>query len=1163
MVEMALPSGLVVDFEDASDAEIETTLIEMQKEQPELFEEVEVQEAPDLGTASYEELREYYQGTEGGAEAAPAFEPTHAGEIESHSFQFDYGKADTDEERALRLEHEFGPGSYQQVGRDDFVLNLDNVTPEKKAQYKLPESGTMRVNQPGFSSYDLSGFGGAYRGPLATTLATGFFTAGTGLIPSMIAMGAAGGAGKLMDETIETQLGFQRQTDNEVWGDVATEAAFMAAGEGIGRGIFALGRRLIKGPGPKPDAARVDELASNLMAQGMARGKAVKQATRAAVEERRVELRGLVSKKDGPRPTVQEVSGKALMGRLQAIYEQIFPNATAARTNRDYVMKLLEQYGAGDITEQGLKKSLNTQAQAISRLIQQRMKDPDEAVRLANQQLQGVIEKEFDILQQLYKPGERMAVDFEKMMAQNVRLFRANSDNLYQQADDLLGEAAHFDTTPIKKAFDEMRGIDAAGKVISEQKKALAPGLDNTALFKYIDSLGATISLKDLSSLRPFIRMQSKDPGMIGKMIDGDISNALKAIDESIIAKELAINETLSQVRPGQWAPIKATEGTLPGGGKYTEVKFTDPADFQKIKDGLGMYRAANKHYEDGMKVFNSGNVGMVEKNIADHYFVDLASLNEAVVQGGRPETLKFWLNAVTPDEPQLVNLKRVNPSVFKEIESAALNPTATVDRLGQASIGPAEQINALLTKNNIDKTMIARLPTWLDDLPADDFYRRSVLKDFAEQMNMYGSDAFARANPQTIRNATRDMLAGEWLRETARVSRGAEGELSGSAFAQAFNALDAPGETRMQNALFGAENAARMKGIVKDFTLVGKAGPELSQKVVSNITSRDAQGIVGSLQETLRIAEEQSQNALFKAVRNGTIDDADELVMAVMKNPRSLNQLRSALGDNADAVLDAPNGLQDMVMHKIMLQAFPDGITTDAVASGAFAQNMRKTISQMNSNGALAKVLTTSERAGQEVVDDLLKVAKMGETISDAAFKGKAGLAPAAFIAGAGYRAVTAPVSFLGEVAGIMAMGRIMRSRPFLKFMTSPQLSSYHTKQAIRAGAKGLDKRNLALLQLRELAYQTARMYGSVEAARGYRRGSEIVEEVAEEITPTAKKLVAQVSQQPAAPPQQPQPQMPAQQPQAPVPQIPAAVAQPSPLLQAEINKLYGMPPV
>ena len=30
---------------------------------------------------------------------------------------------------------------------------------------------------------------------------------------------------------------------------------------------------------------------------------------------------------------------------------------------------------------------------------------------------------------------------------------------------------------------------------------------------------------------------------------------------------------------------------------------------------------------------------------------------------------------------------------------------------------------------------MIARLPTWLDDLPADDFYRRSVLKDFAEQM--------------------------------------------------------------------------------------------------------------------------------------------------------------------------------------------------------------------------------------------------------------------------------------------------------------------------------------------------------------------------------------------------------------------------------------------
>ena len=58
MVEMALPSGQVLDFGDASDEQIQNILSTMQESNPGLFEEPSV--APDIGSASYEELREYY-----------------------------------------------------------------------------------------------------------------------------------------------------------------------------------------------------------------------------------------------------------------------------------------------------------------------------------------------------------------------------------------------------------------------------------------------------------------------------------------------------------------------------------------------------------------------------------------------------------------------------------------------------------------------------------------------------------------------------------------------------------------------------------------------------------------------------------------------------------------------------------------------------------------------------------------------------------------------------------------------------------------------------------------------------------------------------------------------------------------------------------------------
>jgi hypothetical protein len=281
---------------------------------------------------------------------------------------------------------------------------------------------------------------------------------------------------------------------------------------------------------------------------------------------------------------------------------------------------------------------------------------------------------------------------------------------------------------------------------------------------------------------------------------------------------------------------------------------------------------------------------------------------------------------------------------------------------------------------------------------------------------------------------------------------------------------------------------------------------------------------------------------------------------MSVMKSPRSIDQLRNALGRDAEEVLDTPGGLRDMVMQRLMLSAFPEGVTTEAVASGAFGRTMRATISKMNANGSLAKVLTTPERNGQEVVNELLKVARVGEGISDATLKGKTGLAPAGFAAAAGVRMFTEPISFLGEAASIMFMGRLMRSKPFLKFMTQPQLTSREMRRARKAGIDfGKETRNVELLRLREVGRQIARQIMSLQFVEGVDQNiiepiKPLIQQGAQAAGPVIEEATQAISQQLGSPPPQ-------QTSQVQVPD-PATANSQNALRIQELNKLFGISP-
>ena len=348
MVQMALPNGAVVDFEDASDEEIQTVLSVLKSEQPELFEEAAP--APDLATASYDELKSYYQGTER-AEGADTsdFVPTVDGQVTSVSDRFEFGKADTVAEEEQFLTDTYGPNSFDKDNQGRYYLNLDNISPEIKKAKQLPESGTMWFNKPGggflglFDMPDVVEFLGKYRGELIGGTAAALATTGVGLIPASLLIGAGAGAGKGVDELIEYDEGRQLQEPDEIYGDVATAVAFNSIGNVVVGGALQGIGKLVRGPG-NPDAQVIDDL----MNQGLSASK----AKAAAIQMQRTSTRDAI--KEGARPTVSEATGKAVLGRLQAIHEGIFPNRAAARSNRKYVEKLFAQYRNGELSGDAL-----------------------------------------------------------------------------------------------------------------------------------------------------------------------------------------------------------------------------------------------------------------------------------------------------------------------------------------------------------------------------------------------------------------------------------------------------------------------------------------------------------------------------------------------------------------------------------------------------------------------------------------------------------------------------------------------------------------------------------------------------------------------------------------------------------------------------------------
>lgn len=150
------------------------------------------------------------------------------------------------EEEAVLSKYGFREGDYIRDSRGNLAL-----TPKGAALIGIDTDKPIAIDESGFSLMDLQDFVGAAGEEIVGGVAgalVGQATIPVPILGAVIGAGLGTGAGKAVEETTEALQGVQRQELGDIGGDILTEAAIGAAGEGI-FGVVARGFGGIAGRG--------------------------------------------------------------------------------------------------------------------------------------------------------------------------------------------------------------------------------------------------------------------------------------------------------------------------------------------------------------------------------------------------------------------------------------------------------------------------------------------------------------------------------------------------------------------------------------------------------------------------------------------------------------------------------------------------------------------------------------------------------------------------------------------------------------------------------------------------------------------------------------------------------------------------------------------------
>ena len=511
MAVIQLPSGFEIDMGDLDSDSVSTALEDLQTQSPELFVQAEQPIEPslrkkrdlDLTKASSEEIIEYARNLRAQGINPETLEPLTEEEFVSEYKEpgvdyttgldtvgefsrFQFGRKEIAEEKSAYLSTVVGNEGFRQDALGRFIL-----TKKGRKKLGLEEGKEIAIDEEGFSFNDIKDFAGESGLPILAATGTAIATSGLGFFPGMALVGLAGYGGKILDEYIEEKEGFQRQSLEEIRSDALREGAFALFGEGFGRAISGIFGRLIKGP-------------AGVTGRGIAE-----------TESLRAQAREILKK--GYRPTIAgatDESFRPILNRLQAVYEGVFPNAAAARTNLDEIIKEMKATGLVDNT------AINNLDEVVKKDINKFYATADDELANATKRMDQTVVSELDNIMKNLTDGKTIPKDLNDMIRIRKKVFDIDVNNLYGEVDNILEGQKIIPTAGINKAFKELN-------------KRSSADIGNTKFAKKIRKLSKDkyATAKDVGILRSGLINATRDKALVADATIGELSSLKKSID--------------------------------------------------------------------------------------------------------------------------------------------------------------------------------------------------------------------------------------------------------------------------------------------------------------------------------------------------------------------------------------------------------------------------------------------------------------------------------------------------------------------------------------------------------------------------------------------------------------------------------------------------------
>ena len=979
MTQISLPNGTILDFEDASQDQIQQALLVLKDDQPELF-----KDAPtpvDLGSASFDEVRSAVgmPTSEAGVKQDTDYETG----VKSSALRFAFSGGENPREKRLRLLSKGIPEEgILQDAQGEFILDLTKIPEDIKNRYGLKAKDgltKLAVDEEGLSTADFIDFGAEAGTPLLLGTAAALATTGVGIPVAMLAVGAASALGYVADEALEYAQGVRDQTFKEDAKNVFFEFLAGGIGEAGGRGLTKLFGRLAKGPG-NAEANALRESARDILAGEVdaATGQLVTGTT-----------------------TLRAANSAPLLGRAQAFYEGVFPNARAATNNARYMQvayqNLMREAG---IPEAQVAKTSEEFLGALKKDIKKMYSTPDELVVEANKVLKNTVEKEINSLISMfadtsYEGGEAALKGVQIAKA----AFDESADGLYTTASKLLGDEPIIPTSYLKKRLTD----------IVDESLVTGTSIRDSSLGKVISGLDDFVKVDDMNSIRTALREASYDPSLLGSSDKALLQSLKSSVDDSIINAETYFLETGSNLS----SAVQRTAGDK-GMTRYYTGKLKDNA---ALKSGFEALRAANDFYKEGINKFDTlyaKQLGSSARNSGK--LADPEAVLDEVVVANRPKLLKDLLESMRP--PPLARFP------IQEAPESFLDIVPNVSITGK----DGRVVNLRQT--------IAANPN--DDLAKFYQTRFQSQKEFSEEV------AAARTAGENYPEAIRGSLARRWMERT----------IGGPDVTNIFGRTD---PLKVASKIRALEKTApvlfgkQYEPIMKSLSELSLLGEEIGQNELRMLAGRpiteQIQAVAGLTKQADELKGLPFLRSLEMAAESGEVD---KVVALVTRNKDTISQAQKFLGKDS-ALMES---VKDEVLAKT-IGSLGDPSSTIVSKRGLFGgRTQQRTVSPEfvkdvmsgKQHDKIMKALDSMGREkmemlfGKDFIDRMANLAKKSESVSMRSIKGLGGLEVASLA-----RALTmgamfvAPMQVLGTIAGIKTMGTVLRSNWYLRFISRP----------------------------------------------------------------------------------------------------------------------------